>query len=140
MVVFLLTSGYITRVRGQTWTRALYSTFYREESTAMTVRSGRSTSTTASIRLIPDPKCLCNLWKAVLIAQMEDAFSPRSITVARVKAWMRSTDFEDVCDLAEVRKDWAEQALKMILTAKSPGEARRYYDSAKRYLTIQMKK
>ena len=43
-------------------------------------------------------------------------------------------------DLAEVRKDWAEQALKMILTAKSPGEARRYYDSAKRYLTIQMKK
>jgi len=114
-------------------------TCFKTESTAMTDRSERSTSTTKSIRMIHDPKSLSYLWQAVLLAQMEDALSRNEITVARVRAWLRSEDYVCVCDLGEIRQDWATNVFCLIM--RSPEKtARYYYDHAKAFLTLMQKK
>ncbi len=114
-------------------------TCFRTDSTGMTARSKKSTSITKSIRAIHDPKSLSYLWQAVLLAQMEDALSPNDITVARVRAWLRSDDYICVCDLGEIRIDWASHVFHKIM--EGPGTtARFYYSRAKAFLALMQKK
>ncbi len=118
--------------------RALSLTCFKTDSTGMTVRSKKSMSITGSIRMIHDPRSLSHLWQAVLLAQMEDAFSRNEITVARVRAWLRSEDYVYVCDLGEIRKDWATRVFNLIM--RSPDKtARYYYDSAKKFIMLLQK-
>ena len=114
-------------------------TCFKTDSTEMTDRSKRSMSITGSIRMIHDPRSLSHLWQAVLLAQMEDAFSRNEITVARVRAWLRSEDYACVCDLGEIRMDWATHVFRLIMEGPEKN-ARYFYDKAKTFLMLMRKK
>ena len=94
-------------------------------STETTDRSNAKLSSGASIRPIHELTSQSALWRAVLGQAIRDLYGTDNRARVEVLVWIKSRDFDTVCDFAFVEPQQMREQL-LAISQLSPGLARKY--------------